>query len=47
VITGLSYQVQSNFRVLADVDLLSFEGGATPAQDAIRNRALLQMQITF
>jgi len=47
VITGLSYQVQSNFRVLADVDLLSFEGGATPAQDAIRNRALLQMQFTF
>ena len=47
VITGLSYQVQANFRVLADVDLLSFEGGATPAQDAIRNRALLQMQFTF
>ena len=47
VIAGLSYQVQSNFRVLADVDLLSFEGGATPAQDAIRNRALLQMQFTF
>lgn len=47
VITGLSYQVQSNFRVLADVDLLSFEGGATPLQDATRNRALLQMQFTF
>jgi len=47
VIAGLSYQVQSNFRVLADVDLVSFEGGATPAQDAIRNRALLQMQFTF
>lgn len=47
VIAGLSYQVQPNFRVLADVDLLSFEGGATPAQDAIRQRALLQMQFTF
>lgn len=47
VITGLSYQAQSNFRLLADVDLLSFEGGATPAQDAVRNRALLQMQFTF
>ena len=47
VIAGLSYQVQSNFRVLADVDLLSFEGGATPLQDATRQRALLQMQFTF
>ena len=47
VIAGLSYQVQSNVRVLANVDLLSFEGGATPAQDAFRNRALLQMQFTF
>ena len=47
VIAGLSYQVQPNFRVLGDVDLLSFEGGSTPAQDAVRQRALLQMQFTF
>jgi len=47
VITGLSYQAQSNLRLLADVDLVSFEGGSTPAQDAVRNRALLQMQFTF
>lgn len=47
VITGVSYQATPNLRVLADVDLLSFEGGSTPAQDAIRNRALLQMQFTF
>lgn len=47
VIAGLSYQVQPNFRVLADVDLLSFEGGATPLQDATRQRALFQMQFTF
>jgi hypothetical protein len=47
VIAGLSYQVQPNWRVLGDVDLLSFEGGATPAQDAIRQRALFQMQFTF
>lgn len=46
-IAGVSYQAQSNLRLLADVDLLSFEGGATPAQDATRNRALLQMQFTF
>jgi hypothetical protein len=47
VIAGVSYQVQQNFRVLADVDLLSFQGGATPLQDATRQRALLQMQFTF
>jgi len=47
VIAGLSYQVQPNFRVLADADLLSFEGGATPLQDATRQRALLQVQFTF
>ncbi|HET9387399.1 MAG TPA: hypothetical protein VFO67_19845 [Gemmatimonadales bacterium] len=47
VIAGVSYQAQSNLRVLADVDLLSFEGGATPLEDATRNRALLQMQFTF
>lgn len=47
LITGVSYQAQSNLRLLADVDLLSFEGGSTPAQDAVRNRALLQMQFTF
>ena len=47
VIAGVSYQATPNLRVLGDVDLLSFEGGATPAQDAIRNRALFQMQFTF
>lgn len=47
VIGGLSYQVQANLRLLADVDLLSFEGGSTAAQDATRQRALFQMQFTF
>ncbi|HET8712298.1 MAG TPA: porin [Gemmatimonadales bacterium] len=47
VIAGVSYQAQSNIRVLADVDLLSFQGGATPLQDATRQRALLQMQFVF
>jgi hypothetical protein len=46
-IVGVSYQAQSNLRLLADVDLLSFEGGSTALQDATRNRALLQMQFTF
>src|SRR6266545_2753202 len=47
VIAGLSYQIQPNIRVLGDVDLLSFEGGATPLEDASRQRALFQMQFTF
>jgi len=47
VIAGLSYQAQSNFRLLAGVDLLSYEAGATPVQDGTRQRALLQMQFTF
>ena len=46
-IAGVSYQAQSNLRLLADVDLLSFEGGSTPLQDSQRQRALLQMQFTF
>lgn len=47
VIGGASYQVTPNLRVLADVDLLSFEGTSTPLQDATRQRALFQMQFTF
>jgi hypothetical protein len=46
-IGGVSYQVTPNLRVLGDVDLLSFEGGATALQDATRQRALFQMQFTF
>lgn len=47
VIGGISYQVNPNLRLLADVDLLSFEGTSTPLQDATRQRALFQMQFTF
>lgn len=47
VIAGISYQMHPNLRVLGDVDLLSFEGGATALQDATRQRALFQMQLTF
>ncbi len=47
VIGGISYQVTPNLRVLADVDLLSYEGTSTPLQDATRQRALFQMQLTF
>ena len=46
-IGGVSYQVSPNLRVLADVDLLSYEGTPTPAQDGTRSRGLFQMQFTF
>ena len=46
-IGGVSYQVSPNLRVLADVDLLSYEGTPTPVQDAVRSRGLFQMQFTF
>lgn len=46
-IGGLSYQLTPNVRVLADVDLLSFEAATTPLQDATRQRALFQAQFTF
>ena len=47
VIGGLSYQLTPNLRLLGDVDLLSYEAGATPLQDAAAKRALFQVQITF
>ncbi len=47
IIGGVSYQLSPNVRLLADVDLLSYEGGATPLQDATRSRALFQAQFTF
>ena len=47
VIAGLSYQLTPNLRLLGDADLLSYEAGATPVQDAQAKRALFQVQITF
>lgn len=47
VIGGLSYQLTPNLRLLGDADLLSYEAGATPVQDATAKRALFQVQITF
>ncbi len=46
-IGGLSYQLTPNLRLLGDVDLLSYEAGATPVQDAQAKRALFQVQIAF
>jgi hypothetical protein len=46
-IGGLSYQVNANVRMLADVDLLSFEATPSNATTATRQQALVQMQFTF
>lgn len=46
-IGGASYQLSPNLRLLADLDLLSFEGGSNAAQDGTRDRLQLQTQFTF
>ena len=51
-ILGASYQLTPNLRLLADVDLLSFESAFTPAAGnyaayASRNSALIQAMFTF
>lgn len=46
-IGGASYQLSPNWRLLADADLLSFQGTATPAQEAVRSQAYFQTQFTF
>ena len=48
VIGGASYQLSPNLRLLADVDMLSYQGGApTPALEAVRSQAYFQAQFTF
>ena len=48
VITGASYQLTPNLRLLADLDHLSYEGGApSRALEASRSTALVQAQFTF
>ena len=47
-IGGASYQLAPNLRVLADLDMLSYQGGApTPALEATRSQAYFQAQFTF
>ena len=46
-IGGLSYQVNPNLRMLADVDLLSFEATPRNQTTATRQQGLVQMQFTF
>ena len=48
VIGGASYQLSPNLRLLADVDLLTYQGGTpTPALEATRSQAYFQAQLTF
>lgn len=46
-IAGVSYQLNPNLRMLADVDLLSFEATPSNATNSFRQQALIQMQFTF
>ena len=47
-IGGASYQLSPNLRLLADLDLLSYQGGTpTPALEATRSQAFFQAQFTF
>lgn len=48
-IAGVAYQLTPNLRLLADVDLLSYESGYTPtnAQQVARNSLLLQAMYSF
>ena len=48
VIGGASYQLSPNLRLLADVDMLTYQGGApTLALEATRSQAYFQAQFTF
>ncbi len=48
LIGGVAYQLSPNLRLLADIDHVTFEGGApTPAAYAARTQGLLQAQVTF
>jgi hypothetical protein len=47
-IAGVSYRISPNLRVLADVDHLSYQGGApTPTLNASRSQALFQIDFVF
>jgi hypothetical protein len=48
LIAGISYQLNPNVRVLADLDHAWYEGGSpTAALDAARSQALFQLQMVF
>jgi hypothetical protein len=48
LIVGASYRLTPNLRLLADVDHVTYENATpTPALEAVRSQALLQVQFTF
>ena len=48
IIAGIAYQLSPNLRVLADLDHLTYQGGApTQTLEAVRSQALFQVQFTF
>jgi hypothetical protein len=48
IIAGVSHQLRPNLRLLANVDHLSYQGGApTTALETLRSQALCQVQLTF
>jgi hypothetical protein len=48
VLGGVSYQVNQNLRVLADIDNLTLQGGAyTNAVNSTRTQGLFQVQVVF
>lgn len=47
VIAGVSYTVSNHLMLLGDLDLTSYQGTPTPAQDAARNKGYFQVQFTF
>ena len=46
-IGGASYQLAPNLRLLADLDMLSYQATPTPAQEAVRSQAYFQAQFNF
>jgi hypothetical protein len=46
-ITGVSYQLNPNLRLLADIDHAWYQGLVSTAVDATRSQALFQLQLVF
>ena len=47
-IVGVAYQLTPNLRLLADLDKLTYQGGApSPALEATRSQALFQASYSF
>lgn len=47
LIGGVAYQWSANLRALADIDHVIHQGTVTPFEDAVRSKALFQIQLSF